>query len=225
MSRSRKATWRDINSSCRHTNRQGWVHTFARRLRRTISALLCMFFITDCGGIGVSSIAGHAQLDAVLLDLDGTLLPSAGYRELRHGGGGNAAVASLLDLRLQPYPGVETMLARLSSALKMGVVTSAPRWYTETLLNEHFPEIRIDTVVTYDDVRRLKPDPEPVILALDRLAVRPERSVYIGDQPEDMQAAHTARVAFIGAAWGEAELPAGVNASTPMSVLDLLGYR
>lgn len=177
------------------------------------------------GNLRVGGIEGDAQLDAVLFDLDGTLLPSVSYREIRHSGGGPDAVANLLSLMMTPFPDVENLLAHLSSALKTGVVTSAPRWYADALLSEHFADVRIDTVVTRDDVRRLKPDPEPIKLALQRLGVSPERAVYIGDEPEDMQAAHSARVTFIGAGWGDAVKVAEVTAPVPMGVLDLLRCR
>ncbi|HPG37363.1 HAD-IA family hydrolase [Candidatus Saccharibacteria bacterium] len=52
-------------------------------------------------------------------------------------------------------------------------------------------------VVTCDDVTAHKPDPEPFIAAMDRLAVSPNNSLILGDHSVDMRAGRAATAAEI----------------------------
>ena len=47
-----------------------------------------------------------------------------------------------------------------------------------------------------------KPHPEPLLLALERLAASPDDAAYVGDSPYDMQAAKAAGIYAIGVTWG-----------------------
>lgn len=47
-------------------------------------------------------------------------------------------------------------------------------------------------VVYYGDTEKHKPDPEPLLLALERLNLRPEEAVYVGDTRSDIQAGKAA---------------------------------
>lgn len=60
----------------------------------------------------------------------------------------------------------------------------------------------IDEIVSCDSTERHKPDPEPVIHALDRLGASPARAVFVGDSIHDMAAGKAAGVITIGALWG-----------------------
>lgn len=48
-----------------------------------------------------------------------------------------------------------------------------------------------DTVVTLDDVKQPKPDPEPVRLALSRLGCDPSEAIMVGDNYHDVMAGKT----------------------------------
>lgn len=50
----------------------------------------------------------------------------------------------------------------------------------------------IETVICADDSPNHKPHPEPLLMALDRLRVKPHRAVMVGDQPADALAARAA---------------------------------
>ena len=62
---------------------------------------------------------------------------------------------------------------------------------------EHFA-----VVVTEDDVTRLKPDPEAVLMAAEKVAVHPSELLVVGDSPADMQAARLAGAPCGAALWG-----------------------
>jgi phosphoglycolate phosphatase len=54
----------------------------------------------------------------------------------------------------------------------------------------------VDAVVGRDSVPARKPDPEPLLAALDALDVPPNRALFVGDSASDAEAAERAGVAF-----------------------------
>jgi len=108
------------------------------------------------------------------------------------------------DDMVRPYPRVAEVLAQLTAAkVRLGVVTSKHREMTLRTLRvcrivEHF-----EVIITPEDVSRGKPDPEPVTTALARMPdVRPDRVLFVGDAPVDVQAGRAAGVRTAGALWG-----------------------
>jgi pyrophosphatase PpaX len=49
---------------------------------------------------------------------------------------------------------------------------------------------------------RHKPDPAPVLHAIERLGARPEEAAFVGDSPHDVVAGNAAGVATVAALWG-----------------------
>ena len=66
------------------------------------------------------------------------------------------------------------------------------------------------TLVSADDVRNGKPDPEPYLLGAKRLGIAPERCVVVEDAPAGLAAARAAGMATIAVTthYGRAELDA-----------------
>jgi histidinol-phosphate aminotransferase len=87
------------------------------------------------------------------------------------------------------------LLERLARRLPLGVVTGRPRdearWFLE---REGLAELFRAVVCMEDAVR--KPDPAPVLLALERLGVR--RAWMVGNTPDDVRAAAGAGVVPLG---------------------------
>ena len=48
------------------------------------------------------------------------------------------------------------------------------------------------SIITFDDYTHPKPNPEPLLLAVERLNVRPAAAVYVGDSISDILAAAAA---------------------------------
>ena len=59
-----------------------------------------------------------------------------------------------------------------------------------------------ETTVMADDTEKHKPNPDPLLKALNAINVRPENAVYIGDSPFDYVAAKSAGMYFGLASWG-----------------------
>lgn len=65
--------------------------------------------------------------------------------------------------------------------------------------------------VSFEDTIKHKPDPEPLLLIIKKLNIKPEEIVYIGDAETDSQAAKSAGVKFI---FFPQNNTGGANAST-----------
>ena len=102
-------------------------------------------------------------------------------------------------------PGLVPLLDRAKGHFRLAVCTNRSNTIGPLLkefgLTEYF-----DYVVSSLDVANPKPDPEPVLLILDRLAVQPEAALFIGDSLSDQMAARGAGVDF--AAYNHPELEA-----------------
>jgi pyrophosphatase PpaX len=108
-----------------------------------------------------------------------------------------------LHEQLEAFAGVADLLLRLKDeGRKLGIV-SAKRRSTVELAFARVPIGHLfDVVVGGDETELQKPNPEPLLLALDRLGAQPADAAYVGDSPYDMQAARAAGVYAIGVSWG-----------------------
>ena len=70
---------------------------------------------------------------------------------------------------------------------KMGLVTNTSREAANRILSMHGLETFFEVIVTREDVKRLKPDPEGILLALNRLDA--SDFVFVGDLIHDSRAA------------------------------------
>jgi pyrophosphatase PpaX len=105
---------------------------------------------------------------------------------------------------LEAFDELVALLPRLrAEGRRLGIVT-AKRHRTVALALDRFPALEdaFDVVVAHEDTDRHKPDPDPVLLAVDRLGGKPFEAAYVGDSPFDIQAAKAAVVYAVGVAWG-----------------------
>ena len=63
-------------------------------------------------------------------------------------------------------------------------------------LELHGLDGHVDTVVGRDSHETVKPDPGPLLQAVEALGARPERSLFVGDSDSDEEAAHAAGLDF-----------------------------
>jgi HAD superfamily hydrolase (TIGR01549 family) len=96
-------------------------------------------------------------------------------------------------------PGARETLERLrEAALVQGLVTSGERTRIEHELARHDLRGFFGAIVCGGEVPRRKPHPEALLVALERLSVRPAEAAYVGDSPEDVEMSQAAGVFAIG---------------------------
>ena len=114
------------------------------------------------------------------------------------------------DELVSEYPDVVSTLEQLKAqGIRLAIVSTKRNETIDRGLSimgaTHLFDVRIGT----DDVKNVKPDPEPVLLALQRLGIDKEDAIMIGDNSHDIEAGHRAGVRAAGVAWaikGEAYL-------------------
>jgi pyrophosphatase PpaX len=136
----------------------------------------------------------EAQLAAFSADPDDIVAMRAIYREFyrRHH-----------DQNVREFPGArESVRALKARGARLGVVTSKRRSGTRRGLEICGFDGLFDAIVTAEDVTRHKPDPTPVLRALELLEVEPASTVFVGDSPQDLIAGRSAKVPTAAALWG-----------------------
>jgi HAD superfamily hydrolase (TIGR02253 family) len=88
-------------------------------------------------------------------------------------------------LHLKPYPGVPDTLEKLRlRGYKLGVVSNGRRMKAWMRLNAAGLDGYFDVVIGWEDTGKKKPEPEPFLMALEKLGVLPEECLMVGDWPE-----------------------------------------
>lgn len=114
--------------------------------------------------------------------------------------------------RIKPFPGmVEALLTLKDAGLAIAIVTSRLRSSTWKGLESFGITDKVDTVVTCEDTKKHKPDPEPALIAIRALGVRPEEALFAGDTVFDTGCAKNAGALSCMVAWTPALPPPGID--------------
>jgi pyrophosphatase PpaX len=103
---------------------------------------------------------------------------------------------------------------------RLGIVTAKRRQTVELAFARIPIEHLFETVVGGDETKRHKPDPEPLLLALERLGAAPDEAVYVGDAPFDVKAAKAAGLYSVGVSWGGIHGRQRLEAEEPDALVD-----
>jgi nicotinate-nucleotide--dimethylbenzimidazole phosphoribosyltransferase len=129
----------------------------------------------------------NKRFDCVLFDLGNTLI-----KQEKPGTPHESLAVELL-------PAVEQLLKELKGQVKIGIVSNTQtitaseiKKKLATVGGEHY----FDVVIATAELGVHKPDPAPITAAIKALAVKPERTLYIGDIETDLQAARAAGAEF-----------------------------
>jgi HAD superfamily hydrolase (TIGR01509 family) len=109
----------------------------------------------------------------------------------------NDRYSELLRAEACAIDGVDEVLRQLHGQYTMGIVTSSRRDHFELIhtrcdLLRHF-----DFVLTADELPRVKPHPDPYLLAIERSGAPPDQCVAIEDSERGLQAAAAAGIRCI----------------------------
>ena len=93
---------------------------------------------------------------------------------------------------------IKVLKAIKKKKIKIGLVTNSFANITSKTLKFHKVREYFDGVVTADDVEKLKPYPDPVLKACEKLNVMPDETIYVGDTKTDYKAGKSAGSFFVG---------------------------
>lgn len=100
------------------------------------------------------------------------------------------------------YDGISQVLNTLGSHFLQAVASAKTREQYEIDVVSKGLNQYIKAAVLADDTKKHKPDPEPLLLCLERLGLSADEALYIGDSFSDYSAAKNAGIDFGYAKWG-----------------------
>lgn len=110
---------------------------------------------------------------------------------------------------VKPFDGAVEILEYIrKNSMKSALITTTGGTITYKIMRDNKLENLIDAFVTKDDVSKLKPDPEPILKAMEILNLKKDECIMVGDHPNDILASKNAGVksAAVKNAYSEEEL-------------------
>lgn len=106
------------------------------------------------------------------------------------------------DALVKEFVGVmETIETLKKKGYKLAIVTTKREDVAFKGLRLMKLDSFFDVMVAYDHVQKVKPDPEPIFLALEKLGSKPEETLMVGDNFHDVLAGKNAGTKTAGVAW------------------------
>jgi phosphoglycolate phosphatase-like HAD superfamily hydrolase len=99
------------------------------------------------------------------------------------------------------------MLARLKGKYPMSVVSARDENGTMRFLEQFNLAKYFDVIVTGQSAKHTKPYPDPVLFAAQKMNVRPDECLMIGDTTVDIRAGRSAGAQTVGVLCGFGEEP------------------
>lgn len=109
----------------------------------------------------------------------------------------NRRYSNLLKGGVRVLDGVEDTLRQLHGKVLMGVVTSSPREHFEIIHTATGLLPYFDFVLTREDYRKSKPDPDPFLTAIKRNGLKREHCIIVEDSERGLDAAKAAGIRCI----------------------------
>lgn len=128
------------------------------------------------------------------------------------------------------FEGVMPLLDQLEAqGCRWGVVTNKPHRFTLPVMQALGLLERSAVIISGDSTAHAKPHPLPLLTACKQMDCEPARTLYVGDDLRDIQAAQAAGMPNVAAAWGYlgtthdiAQWNADVICHNPLDLLPLM---
>lgn len=101
------------------------------------------------------------------------------------------------------FEGMGSLLETIENqGMQWGVVTNKPRRFTQRLMESIHLADRAGCIVSGDDAAQPKPAPLTLLLACEKLGVKPQNCIYVGDAARDIEAGKAAGMKTVVALFG-----------------------
>ena len=129
----------------------------------------------------------------------------------------------LLRTDVEWLPGAKKTLDRLKGKVPLAIVTGSWLSYVQAIQQKLDVLSYAQALVTADEIHKfMKPHPHGLLLACDRLGVKPEDCLYVGDQQFDVDAATAAGMPCwaIQGKWSPAKITSAERVVQSLEELD-----
>ncbi len=185
----------------------------------TVNKINLKAILFDMDGVLVDSMSYHMQSWKQLLENDGIFI-TEGFIYEHEGAMGLDIIENLFQKTGRPidsnrileiydrqnrifreeylskvrlYPEALTLIEGFQrQGLRLGLVTSSRMNLVEQIWAGHRYRDYFETIVTADDVKRFKPNPDPYLKALEKLKQDPESCLVVENAPAGIQSAKAA---------------------------------
>jgi HAD superfamily hydrolase (TIGR01549 family) len=136
---------------------------------------------------------------------------------------------SKVEAEVDPFPAAATLVRRLAGeGFVVALASSGEKEFSERALASLGLDDEVHTLVTSADVEDSKPDPDLIGVTLEK--VGPDRAVFVGDTPYDVEAAARAGLGCValltgGFSRGELEEAGAVLVADSLDELDTVDWR
>ena len=106
------------------------------------------------------------------------------------------------DELAKEFEGVKSTLQELKNkGIRLAIVST--KRYDSLIKGIRLLDIEdlVEVIISMDDVKNVKPDPEPILLALEKMHLKKEDVIMIGDNSHDILGGKNAGVKTAGVAW------------------------
>lgn len=139
---------------------------------------------------------------SIIFDLDLTLVDTTILEPYRDKKDWSGAYHNIPMCRL--YDGMEHVLNIIRiHKIKTCIVSTSPKAYVEKVAT--YFNIPYNAIVGYHDAKPIKPDPAPMIKALELLGEDAVNTISFGDRVIDIQASNAAGIESVACFWGTKE--------------------
>ena len=98
---------------------------------------------------------------------------------------------------------VDAVRAITDCGIRIGAISGKTMFFIEKHLKEAGFNINwFEAVVSFETTKKHKPDPEPILHAINELKVTREEAIYVGDAISDYECAKNARVQYVAVLTG-----------------------
>lgn len=101
---------------------------------------------------------------------------------------------------------VKTIQELKQKGCKLGIVTSSGRKTVDIFLPKQIQK-NFDAIISLEDVKHIKPSPEPMKKMLKKLKLKPSQAIMVGDSITDIISAKKAKIKAIGVTTGLSKKP------------------
>lgn len=102
-----------------------------------------------------------------------------------------------------PYPGIPELLSELEKkTVPKAIFSNKPHEYAVLTVKTLLPDWTFTDILGIGPETPRKPDPRGALIIAEKMALKPEEIVYLGDTGTDMQTAVRGGFYAVGALWG-----------------------